>query len=368
MGGAVIMRERRYDIKLGNPVEVEYRNITLGCEVHDLFHHHRSGPPRVARQVGFGDQHRTRHRGHRAQAGRPRHARGPAASRSAVCRAARFPPGEGSGRPARRVRLRTHCRQSGAGRLRRPSRVLRVGAGRPRGRHPGDRLGQPDDRPHPGHLLRERVQGRGAHGGRVLSRHPNGVRDRRRELAIPSARAGRRGGAAPDCRLRPRRRMRGRDRVVPRSAGGPDGLRGRGDERRGAGGGHGGAHRGPVLGVRQVRHDPRAAERLLARRDPPRVVPGGRAEFQERRGQGAHRRAAGPAHRRRCPQRGRRRSAARGVRARPVAADRPPVLRVVRGDRGRDARGGRDREAVVRPRSTGCTSTRDRSAPSTARR
>ena len=51
-------------------------------------------------------------------------------------------------------------------------------------------------------------------------------------------------------------------------------------------GGLRGAHRGALLGVRQERHDPRAAEGLLAGRDPARAVRRGGAQFQEHHRQG----------------------------------------------------------------------------------
>ena len=83
-----------------------------------------------------------------------------------------------------------------------------------------------------------------------------------------------------------------------------------------------GAHRRPLLGIRQERHDPRAAEGPRARRDPARPVRRRRAQFQEQRGEGPAGGSAGRAGRRGLAERGRHRRLARSFR--PV---RKPVVR-----------------------------------------
>ncbi len=59
------------------------------------------------------------------------------------------------------------------------------------------------------------------------------------------------------------------------------------------------AHRRPLLGIRQVRHDPRPAERLHADRDPARALRRGGAQFQEQHREGASRECPGGVYRRR---------------------------------------------------------------------
>ncbi len=149
-------------------------------------------------------------------------------------------------------------------------------------------------------------------------------------------------------RLRAKRRVRGRHRFVPRPAGAPDGLFGRGDGRGRVHRDLGGADRGPVLGVRQVGHDPRAAERQHPGRDPARAVPRRRPQLQEQRRQGPDGQQAGAFRGSGRMQRRRRQRAARGLRARRTLAYRAAALRVVRGHRRGDARGGRSAEALVR--------------------
>ena len=83
------------------------------------------------------------------------------------------------------------------------------------------------------------------------------------------------------------------------------------------------AHRRPLLGIRQERHDPRPAEGLLAGRDSARPVRRGGAQFQELHRQGPAGGSAGGADRRGLAECRRHRRAARGllaVRERPARA------------------------------------------------
>ena len=76
-----------------------------------------------------------------------------------------------------------------------------------------------------------------------------------------------------------------------------------------------GAHRRTLLGVRQERHDPRAAEGLLAGRDSARPVRRGGAQFQEHHREGPAGGGAGGADRRGLAECRRHGGAARGLRA-----------------------------------------------------
>ena len=95
-----------------------------------------------------------------------------------------------------------------------------------------------------------------------------------------------------------------------------------------------GADRRPLLGVRQERHDPRAAEGLFAGRNPARPVRRGGAQFQELHREGPAGGGAGGADRRGVAERGRHRGAARGV-----LAGRGPAVRARRSTPGAGAIG-----------------------------
>ena len=121
-------------------------------------------------------------------------------------------------------------------------------------------------------------------------------------------------------RLRPLRRVRGRHRIVPRPAGAAHAVLGGRSGRPGGARRLRRAHRRPLLGVRQERHDPRPAEGLCAGRDSARPVRRGGAQFQEHHRQGPAGGSAGGADRRGFAKRRRHRGAARGLRAAPRAS------------------------------------------------
>jgi hypothetical protein len=103
---------------------------------------------------------------------------------------------------------------------------------------------------------------------------------------------------------------------------------------------------GTVQRLRQERHDPRAAEGILAGRDSTRAVRRGGAELQERDREGPASYGARRADRCGLAERGCDQRAARGLRALGGATDRAGGVRMVRRHRHSDAGGGRDAQAL----------------------
>ncbi len=138
-------------------------------------------------------------------------------------RSGRAPPAAGD------LRVPAHRGQPHPVHFRPAAGVLRDGLREADRRDTRNRLGQPDHRQDPGHLLRERIQGHRADDRRVLPAGAHGLRNRRRKLEVhpPGAAAGQR--AVRHRGLRPQRRVRRGHRLVPRPAGVPDELLDRGD-------------------------------------------------------------------------------------------------------------------------------------------
>ena len=274
-----------------------------------------------------GHQYRSRHRCDQSQAGCPWKAGRPAGPGSAAHGASRFSPDRVRRRSAGALRVPAHFRQPDPVHLRPVAGILQRGAGIGGGRHAGHGLGQPHHRQGAGAVLRKRIQSHRHHDGRVLPAHPDAVRDWRRELQICPA------GGLQYSGLRPVGRMRGGHRFVPRPAGAAHGVLGGGSGRGGVHGKLRGADCGPLLGIRQERHDPRPAEGLQPGRNPARAVRRGGPQLQERHCEGPAGAGSGGADRRGFAERGRDRGHSRRLFARRRRPVRAAGICLVRGHR-----------------------------------
>ncbi len=146
---------------------------------------------------------------------------------------------------------------------------------------------------------------------------------------------------------------------LDQQAGAPPVPRG-GDRRDRAGDEPRGPDRGALLGLRQERHDPRAAEGVLARGDPPGAVRRGGPQLPQRRDQGAPHRARRGLRRRRRRERGRGPGHRAGLQ---VGGGHPGRAG---GPRSRSARSARRCSRTTRQRTRGTTG-RPPPSPCTAR-
>ena len=172
--------------------------------------------------------------------------------------------GRGQAGPCERLPAHQGKSQRGDQGSARPAAARLAGGGHRR--HPRHRLGRQAHRSGPARLLRERVQGHRARARGAASRRRDRLRDGRRDLEVHPPRHRRHVGPRGHRRLSDERRLRRRHRLLHGPAGEPAPLRHRGRRRRRARGGQGRLDRRPLQRVRQVRHDPRAAEGLSASR------------------------------------------------------------------------------------------------------
>ncbi len=183
---------------------------------------------------------------------------------------------------------------------------------------------RPAGRPDPRHHLRERVQSHRPRHRRAAPERHHRLRDGRRDVQVHQAGDRPSLGPGGHRRLRHQRRLRRGHRVVHGPAGQPPPVRHRGRGRHRPGRRQGRVHRRALLGLRQIRHDPRPAEGLSASRGAQRPVQRRGAQLPRHHHQGQGDRRTGGLHRRRGGQLGGGRGAARGFRDRPPTTSSSP--------------------------------------------